>query len=219
MPVIVSAEQAVQPIEAGQSILIGGFMSVGTPKTLLNALVKRNVSDLTVIANDTGTPGEGIGLLVRHRMLKKLIASHIGLNPETGQLMNSGQLEVELIPQGTLAEAIRAGGVGLGGFLTPTGVGTVVEEGKQKITVDGVEYLLEKPIKAGVALIKAYKSDTAGNLIFRKSARNFNPLMATAADYVVAEVEEIVAVGEIDPDDVMLPGIFVDALVKGGEDA
>jgi acetate CoA/acetoacetate CoA-transferase alpha subunit len=209
--------QAITLIKSGQTLFIGGFMSVGTPHTLIKALLQHNIADLTVIANDSGTPGTGIGLLVEQRRLKKIIASHIGLNPETGKLMNDGQLEVTLIPQGTLAEAIRAGGAGLGGFLTPTGVGTVAAEGKDVVVVDGKEYLLERPLRADVALIKAYKGDLFGNLVFRRSARNFNPIMATAADYVVAEVEEVVSIGELDPDEVMLPGIFVNALVKGGE--
>ncbi|MDW7675069.1 MAG: 3-oxoacid CoA-transferase subunit A [Bacillota bacterium] len=217
MSKLLEATVAVKPIKDGQTLFIGGFMSVGSPHHLIKALLETSVRQLTVIANDSGTPDTGIGLLVQQRRLNKIVASHIGLNPETGRLMHSGELEVELVPQGTLVEAIRAGGAGLGGFLTPTGVGTVVETDKQVITIEGKDYLLELPLRANVALIKAYKADTAGNLIFRKAARNFNPIMATAANYVVAEVEEVVAVGDIDPDQVMLPGIFVDAIVKGGE--
>nr|WP_279388488.1 3-oxoacid CoA-transferase subunit A [Anaerospora hongkongensis] len=170
---------------------------------------------LTVIANDTAFPDKGIGKLVVDGRLKKVIVSHIGTNPETGRQMNTGKIEVELVPQGTLAERVRAGGAGLGGILTPTGIGTMVAEGKEVITVDGKEFLLEKPLRADVALIKAYQADTAGNLLFRRSARNFNPLMAMAAKVVIVEAENIVEAGQIDPDQVMTPGIFVDWIVQG----
>ncbi|MCM3727227.1 acetate CoA-transferase subunit alpha [Neobacillus cucumis] len=198
-------------------IMTGGFMGVGTPQELVSALLEANVQDITLIANDTAFVDAGIGPLIVNKRVKKVIASHIGTNPETGRQMISGEMEVELVPQGTLAERVRAGGSGLGGVLTPTGVGTVVEEGKEKITVDGREYLLEKPLRAEVALLKAYKADKAGNLIYHRSARNFNPLMALAADTVIVQVEQLVEVGEIDPDEVMTPGILVDKIyVQGG---
>jgi len=197
------------------TVMIGGFLACGTPESLIDALVQKGVKDLTVIANDTAFPDKGIGKLVVNRQLKKVTVSHIGTNPETGRQMHAGELTVELVPLGTLAECIRAGGFGLGGFLTPTGVGTVVEDGKQKLTIGGREYLLELPLKADVALLKAAKADKAGNLVFRKAARNFNPLMATAAEIVIVEAQEIVETGTIDPDEVMTPGIFVDYLVRG----
>lgn len=215
MAKIISIDEAIDKIENAMTLMIGGFLAVGTPEKLVDAVLARNVQDLTVIANDTAFPDKGIGKLVVNRQLKKVIVSHIGTNPETGRQMNAGELKVELVPQGTLAEQIRAGGFGLGGILTPTGVGTLVEQGKQKITIAGREYLLELPLKADVALIKAAKADKAGNLVFRKAARNFNPLMATAATVVIVEAQEIVETGLIDPDEVMTPGIFVTYLVQG----
>ena len=201
----------------GMTIMAGGFMGVGTPQALVNAMLEAEVKDITLIANDTAFTETGVGPLIVNKRVKKVIASHIGTNPETGRQMIAGEMEVELVPQGTLAERVRAGGAGLGGVLTPTGVGTVVEEGKEKITVDGREYLLEKPLRAEVALLKAYKADKAGNLIYHRSARNFNPLMALAADTVIVQVEQIVEIGEIDPDEVMTPGILVDKIfVQGG---
>ncbi len=199
----------------GMTLMIGGFLGVGTPEALIDAMVARGVKRLTLIANDTAFPDKGIGKLVVNRQVKKAVVSHIGTNPETGRQMNAGEMAVDLVPQGTLAERIRAGGAGLGGILTPTGIGTVVAEGKQVITVDGREFLLEKPLRADVALLKARTADKAGNLVFRRSARNFNPLMGMAADIVIAEAENIVEVGAIDPDAVMLPGILVNYVVKG----
>lgn len=215
MAKIISAGEAANMVKDGMTVMIGGFLACGTPESLIDALVQKGVKDLTVIANDTAFPDKGIGKLVVNRQLKKVTVSHIGTNPETGRQMHAGELTVELVPQGTLAECIRAGGFGLGGFLTPTGVGTVVENGKQKLTIGGREYLLELPLKADVALLKAAKADKAGNLVFRKAARNFNPLMATAAEIVIVEAQEIVETGTIDPDEVMTPGIFVDYLVRG----
>lgn len=192
-------------------------MGVGTPQELVSTMLESDVSDITLIVNDTAFMESGVGPLIVNRRVKKVIASHIGTNPETGKQMIAGELEVELVPQGTLAERVRAGGSGLGGVLTPTGVGTVVEEGKEKIIVDGREYLLEKPLRAEVALLKASKADKAGNLIYNRSARNFNPLMALAADTVIVQVEKIVEVGEIDPNEVITPGILVDKIfVHGG---
>ena len=213
----VSLEEISLLFKDGMTIMAGGFMGVGTPQALVDALLEAEVKDLTLIANDTAFIESGVGPLIVNKRVKKVIASHIGTNPETGRQMIAGEIEVELVPQGTLAERVRAGGSGLGGVLTPTGIGTVVEEGKEKITVDGREYLLEKPLRAEFALLKAYKADKAGNLIYHRSARNFNPIMALAADTVIAQVEQIVEVGEIDPDEVMTPGILVHKiLVQGG---
>lgn len=210
--------EALAGIREGMTVMIGGFLAVGTPLVLVDELVKKQVRNLTVIANDTAMPDRGIGRLIVNRQAKKVIVSHIGTNPETGRQLMAGELEVELTPQGTLAEKIRAGGSGLGGVLTPTGVGTVVEEGKQKIKINDRDYLLELPLRADVALIYAHKADKAGNLVFRRSARNFNPVMAMAADLVIAQVSEVVEIGTIDPDEVMVPGIVIDYIVaeQGG---
>lgn len=216
MKEILNFRQASGLIKQGSTVMIGGFLAVGSPHGMINSLIEQGIGNLTVIANDTGFPDKGIGRLIVNRQISKVVASHIGTNPPTGQQMNAGELEVELVPQGTLAEQIRAAGSGLGGVLTPTGLGTVAQEGKTVITVDGREFILAKPIFADVALIKAYKADRSGNLVYRRSARNFNPLMAMAAKLVLAEVEEIVEIGEIDPDHVITPGIFVDYLVKEG---
>jgi acetate CoA/acetoacetate CoA-transferase alpha subunit len=207
---VINILQAGEFIKDNTTLAIGGFLGVGTPETLVSYIVNNKIANLTVIGNDTSFPDKGIGRLVVNRQVKKVIVSHIGTNPETGKQMNSGELEVELVPQGTLAERLRCGGAGLGGVLTATGLGTIVSEGKCSLKVDGQEYLLEKPLRAEVALIKAAKADKGGNLICSRAARNFNPVMATAADTVIAEVDEILEVGAIDPDDVMIPGIFVD---------
>ena len=212
---LISLAEAMEKVEDGMTLMIGGFLGVGTPEKLVDGVLGKNVKNLTVIANDTALPDKGIGKLVVNHQLKKVIVSHIGTNPETGRQMHAMEIEVELVPQGTLAEQIRAGGFGLGGILTPTGVGTPVEIGKQKISINGHDYLLELPLKADVALIKAAKADKAGNLMFRKAARNFNPLMASAAEVVIVEAQEIVEIGMIDPDEVMTPGIFVTYLVQG----
>lgn len=200
----------------GMSILFGGFMGVGTPDDIVADILASGVKHLTIIGNDTAMFDTGIGVLVSNRRVRKVVASHIGTNSETGRQMIDGEIEVELVPQGTLAERIRCGGAGLGGVLTPTGVGTVVAEGKPRLYFDGVEYLVERPIRADVAILKARRADEKGNLVYERAARNFNPLMALAADYVVAEVDEIVAAGEIDPDLVTTPGILVDALLLAG---
>ncbi|HHZ01716.1 MAG TPA: acetate CoA-transferase subunit alpha [Tissierellia bacterium] len=214
---VISIQEAVDMIHDGMTIMVGGFLGCKNPFKLVDALVEKGVKDITLIANDTAFPEVGIGKLIVNKQVKKLIASHIGTNRETGNQMNSGELEVELVPQGTLAERIRAAGAGLGGVLTPTGIGTVVAEGKRIIEVDGKEYLLEKPLRADVALIVGAKVDKKGNVRYAKATRNFNPLMATAADLVIVEADEIVEVGELDPDDVMTPGIFVDYIVGGNE--
>lgn len=214
----VGMEQVRQSFKDGMTVMIGGFLDIGTPHGLLGVILNDGIKDITLIANDTGFIDKGVGLLVAERLVKQVIVSHIGTNPETGKQMIAGELAVELVPQGTLAERIRCGGSGLGGVLTPTGVGTIVEENKQKICVKGVEYLLETALRADVALLKAKKADKAGNLIYDKSARNFNPVMALAADIVIAEVDELVEIGQIDPDEVVTPGILVDQIVCRGCD-
>lgn len=215
MSKITTIEQALEFVQENMTVMIGGFLGVGAPESLVDALVSKGTRNLTCIANDTAMPDKGVGKLVVSRQLKKAVVSHIGTNPETGRQMNTGELEVELIPQGTLAEQIRAGGAGLGGVLTPTGLGTIVAEGKAVIKVDGKDFLLEKPLRADVALIKAHTADTAGNLMFYRSARNFNPVMTMAAKVVIVEAEHIVEKGQLDPDQVMTPGIFVDWIIKG----
>ena len=217
---IISAAEAAARVKDGQTVLMGGFLACGSPHTVIQAMKGLGLKDLTLICNDTAAHDlksgkiTGVAHLVQARVFRKIVTSHIGLNQETQRQMNAGETEVELVPQGTLAERIRAAGAGLGGILTPTGVGTEVEQGKQVITVGDRLYLLELPIKGDVALVKACKADKAGNLVYRATARNFNPLMATAADLVIAEAEEIVEVGELDPNEVHTPSIFVDVLVK-----
>ena len=203
----------VTKIPDGASLMIGGFMGVGTPERLIDELVRQGKRDLTVIANDTAMVGRGIGKLITAKLVRKVIASHIGLNPETQQKMLSGEIEVELVPQGTLIERIRAAGYGLGGILTPTGVGTVVEQGKRKLEVDGREYLLETPLAADFALVEAFLADYLGNLTYALTARNFNPVIAMAAKTVIVDAEQIVPVGIISPDHVMTPAPLVDYLV------
>jgi len=196
-------------------MMIGGFMGVGTPEPIIDELVRQQKRDLTVIANDTSFPQVGIGKLIAAKLVRRVVASHIGLNPETQRQMIAGDLEVDLVPQGTLVERIRAGGFGLGGVLTPTGVGTVVEEGKRKIAVDGRDYLLETALRADFALIHAFIADYLGNLSYALTARNFNPLMAMAADTVLVQAENVVPVGVVSPDHVVTPAPVVDYLVVG----
>ncbi|GAA0774253.1 3-oxoacid CoA-transferase subunit A [Roseibium denhamense] len=210
----IKADAAADLIPDGASLLIGGFMGVGSPHRLIDALVAREARDLTVIANDTAMPGTGIGKLITSGCVSKVIASHIGLNPETQQKMISGEIDVDLVPQGTLVERIRAAGVGLGGILTPTGIGTLVEEGKQSITVDGKDYLLETPLAGDFALIAAHQADYVGNLEYSLTAHNFNPIMAMAGKTVIAEPHTIVPVGVISPDSVKTPGILIDHLLE-----
>lgn len=212
---IISAEEAMTYIHDGTTVMIGGFMACGTPEILMDALVAKGVKDLHVIANDSGVPGKGIGKLIDAKMIKQLTASHIGLNPVTGAQMVAEELKVELVPQGSLAEKIRAGGAGLGGILTPTGVGTEVESGKQKIMLGDIEYLIEMPLKAEVALIRGSVVDKAGNVYYSGTTKNFNPCMATAANTVIVAAEKIVEVGELDPNYIMTPAIFVDYIVGG----
>lgn len=211
---IITPKQAAEMVQNGDSVMFGGFLGCGNPLTLVDALIANDIKDITLIANDCAFPEVGIGKLVVQKRVKKIIVSHVGTNPAVAAQMNEGTLDVDLVPQGTLAERIRSGGAGLGGFLTPTGVGTPVEEGKEIKVIDGKKYLLEMPLKADVALVKAWKADEMGNLIFRRSARNFNPLIATAAKIVIAEAEEIVPVGALDPDQIHTPAIYVDYLVR-----
>ena len=206
-------EAAAALILEGASLMIGGFMAVGTPERLIDALVARGVGKLTIIANDTAMPGKGIGKLVSAGLVARVITSHIGLNPETQAKMIAGEIEVELVPQGTLVERIRAGGMGLGGVLTPTGLGTEVEIGKQTIEVQGQRFLVETPLKADFALIGAWQADYVGNLSYLLTAHNFNPIMALAGKVVIAEPESIVPVGVIPPDAVKTPGVLVDHLL------
>jgi len=206
-------EEAVAQIPDGASLMIGGFMGVGTPHRVVGELVRQGKKDLTVIANDSAMPGVGIGKLVTAGRVRKLVASHIGLNPETQQKMLAGAMDVELVPQGTLIERIRAAGFGLGGVLTATGVGTEVETGKRKIDVEGRTYLLETPLRADFALIEAFLADYLGNLTYALTARNFNPVIAMAATTVIVEAEHIVPVGMIPPDNVMTPAPLVDYVV------
>jgi len=214
-----SADEAVAPINDGAVIMVGGFMACGTPEILIDALLKKNVKNLTIICNDGGWPNRGVGKLIVNGQVKTLITSHVGLNPEVARRMNTDveadKINLILVPQGTLAERIRAGGAGLGGVLTPTGVGTIVAEGKEVVKIDGKDYLLEKPLKADFALIRPSKIDKFGDCFFVGATRNHNPLMATAADYVIAGACEIVENGEIDPSVAHVSGIFVNAIVGG----
>jgi 3-oxoacid CoA-transferase subunit A len=210
-----SADAAVADIPDGATIMVGGFGLCGNPENLIAALHRKGVRGLTLISNNCGTTDLGLGPLLQARQIKKILASYVGENKEFERQYLSGELEVELVPQGTLAERIRAGGAGIGGFYTRTGVGTQVAEGKETRLIDGQEYLLEQPLRADVALVHAWRADRHGNLVFRKTARNFNPVMAAAARLTIAEAEQVVAPGEIDPDLVQTPGIYVKRLVQG----
>ncbi|MEF3840598.1 CoA transferase subunit A [Enterococcus faecalis] len=213
---VIGIQQAVDLVKDGDTVMVGGFMTNGTPDLLIDALVKKGIKDLTLICNDAGLPSKGVGKMIETHQFSKIIASHIGLNKEAGRQMNAKETIIDLVPQGTLAEQIRAGAFGLGGFLTPTGIGTLIEVGKQKIEVDGQMYLLEKPFKADVALILADVADELGNLTYRGSENNFNQLMAANAQTTIVEARKIVPIGEIDPIAVQTPNIFVDYLVDGG---
>lgn len=206
----ISLQDAVSKVKDGMTVMVGGFLAAGSPISILDELAKSNVKNLTLICNDTAYADVAHGKLITNKQVKKLYVSHIGTNPSTSEQLNSGELEIEFCPQGTLAERIRAYGAGLGGVLTTTGMGTVVAKGKETVTVDGKEYLLEKPLKADIALIGATVADEAGNLIYVGTTQNFNPLMATAADIVIVEAEKVVKEGEISPERVHTPGIFVD---------
>jgi len=215
-PQLVSFSEVKGFFRDGMSIMFGGFMGVGTPEGLVRAVLESGARDLTIIGNDTAQPTNGIGPLIVQRRVRRAIVSHIGTNAETGRQMIAGELEVVLVPQGTLAERIRCGGSGLGGVLTPTGVGTWVEKGKARIELGGIGYLVEERLRADVALVKAHRGDRKGNLVYERAARNFNPLIALAADLVVAEVDELVEVGVIDPEAVITPGAVVDRMVVVG---
>lgn len=214
---VMSPQEALSAVKPGMSIMVGGFNYGGIPYTLVDALLEAGTDGLTLISNDTSYVDVGHGKLVAAGRVKKVIASHVGLNKKTGELYNAGKLELELVPQGTFVERIRAAGFGLGGFLTPTGVGTVVEEGKQVLEVNGKKYILELPLRADVALIRAHKADRMGNLTYFGTNRNFNPAMATAANLVIAEVDSIVDPGELDPNNIVTPGLLVDILVVKGD--
>jgi acetate CoA/acetoacetate CoA-transferase alpha subunit len=211
---VVGVEEAISRVESRMSLAVGGFLSQGDPLTLLRALKDTRVKDLTIVSICGGFKDRGIVELVKLGKVRKLIASHIGTTPDVVHAFLAGDLEVVLTPQGTLAEQLRSGGAGLGGFLTPTGVGTSIAEGKQQMEVDGVKYLLELPIRTDVALVRAHVGDTWGNLSYRGTARNFNPLCATCAEYVIAEVEFLYDPGEISPESVHTPGLYVDAVVR-----
>lgn len=214
MDKFISVEQAVSMVKDGMTLMIGGFLGVGSANKVLKGIHDAGIKNLTIIGNDTAFVDKGVGILVANHQVKKAIVSHIGTNPETIAQLNSKELEIEFVPQGTLAERIRCGGAGLGGVLTPTGLGTVVAEGKRVINVDGKDYLLELPIHADIALLGATVGDETGNLVFKGTTQNFNPMMAMAADVVIAEIENIVKVGEIASEAIHTQNIFVDYIVK-----
>jgi len=214
MKKIISKETFRSLLKDDMSIMVGGFMAVGTNEQLIDEIVLSEIKNITIICNDAGFETKGVGKLIKNGQVKKLVASHIGLNPEAGRLMSEGTLECILVPQGTLAEQIRAGGAGLGGVLTTTGLNTIVAEGKDTITVNGIVYLLEEPIKADLAIINGHIVDQIGNIVYNKTARNFNPLMATACETVVVGTNNIVEKGSIDGDHIITPHIFVDYIVK-----
>ncbi|MDE5420156.1 CoA transferase subunit A [Labilibaculum sp. DW002] len=211
---IISFEEAVAKVKDGMTIMIGGFLTVGTANKIVDGIVESNVKNLTIVCNDTAFADKGLGKLIANKQVDKVITSYIGANTASIEQMNNGELIVEFSPQGTLAERVRAGGAGLGGVLTPTGLGTVVAEGKDIITVDGKEFILEKPLRADVSLIGASMSDTHGNLTYRGTSQNFNPLMATAADIVIVEAQQMVEAGSLKPEEIKTPHIFVDFIVN-----
>ena len=213
--VVKNAAEAIHDIPDGAALMVGGFGLCGIPENLIVALRDKGVKNLTVMSNNAGVDDFGLGLLLQTRQIRKMISTYVGENQEFERQCLSGELEVELVPQGTFAERIRAGGAGIAAFFTPTGIGTPIAEGKEKRVFDGREYLMERALKADFAFVKAYKGDAMGNLVYRKTARNFNPMMATAAKITIAEVEQLVPVGSIDPDDVHTPGIFVKRIFQG----
>lgn len=214
---IITREEAIEKITDGARIMVGGFGLVGSPLSLIEAIAKSNLKDLEIISNNLGEPGKGLGVLVQKKQVKKAIGSYFTSNPEVVHAYQQHELQVELIPQGTMSEAIRAGGAGIGGFYTPVSVGTQLAEGKEERVLKGKKYVLQESLHADVALIKAKKADRLGNLIYSKSARNFNPMMATAADIVIAEVEEVVEVGQISPEEIVTPHLYVTYIVVKGE--
>ncbi len=213
--VVANADEAIARLQDGASIMMGGFGLCGIPENLIAAVRRKGVKGLTVMSNNAGVDDFGIGLLLQTRQVRKMVSTYVGENKLFEQQVLKGELEAELIPQGTFAERMRAGGAGLGGFFTPTGYGTPVAEGKETREINGKMFVFEKPLRAQFAFIKAWKGDPWGNLVYRRTARNFNPVMATAADYVIAEVEELVKVGELDPALVHTPGIYVNAIFQG----
>ncbi len=213
--ILATAQDAVCDIGAGATIMSGGFGLCGNPENLIQALLKSGINGLTVISNNCGTTNEGLGVLLKSRQIRKMIASYVGENKEFERQFLQGELEVELVPQGTLAERIRAGGAGIGGFFTPTGVGTPYAEGKETRTIDGQTYVLESPLTADFALVRAWKADRWGNLVFRKTARNFSPMMCMAAKVTIVEAENIVELGGLDPDQIHVPGVFVQRVLQG----
>jgi 3-oxoacid CoA-transferase, A subunit len=215
MPVnkIVSLEEAMENVHDSMTVLIPGFVNVGVPETLIEGLIKKGTTNLRIISNNTSIKGRGIGLLVHENRIRHIICSHIGSNTETVEKVVAGELGITFVPQGTLCERVRAGGAGLGGILTPTGMDTPVAKGKQILHVAEKSYLLETALRADVALIHAWKVDKMGNAVYRRTARNFNPIWATAADWVIVEAEQIVEVGELDPDEIVTPGMLVDHIV------
>jgi 3-oxoacid CoA-transferase subunit A len=213
--VVGSAEEAIKDLQDGATVMSGGFGLCGNPENLIAAIHKKGVKGLTIISNNCGTTELGLGVLLKAMQVKKMVSSYVGENKEFERQYLSGELEVELNPQGTLAERIRAGGCGIGGFFTPTGVGTKIAEGKETRVIDGREYVLEKPLKADFAIVRAWKADRWGNLVFRKTARNFSPLMCMAAKVTIAEVENLVEVGDLDGDQIHVPSVFVQRIVKG----
>ncbi|GAC1536603.1 MAG: succinyl-CoA--3-ketoacid CoA transferase subunit A [Myxococcales bacterium] len=213
--IVANADEAVRDIQDGAVIMSGGFGLCGNPENLIAAIHRKGIKDLTIIANNCGTTDKGLGILLQSKQVKKMIGSYVGENKELEKQYLSGALQLELNPQGTLAERIRAAGAGLGGFFTPTGAGTQIAEGKESRIIDGREYIFEKPLRADFAIIRAWKGDTWGNLVFRKTARNFSPVMATAARVTIAEVEHLVPLGELDPDQIHLPSVYVKRIFQG----
>ncbi|MFJ8236462.1 CoA transferase subunit A [Ureibacillus sp. NPDC094379] len=207
-------EDALSPIKDGDQVLVGGFGLIGAPLTLIDGLTNKDVKDLSIVSNNLGESGKGLGLLLNQHKIKHAIGSYFTSNRDVGDFYHRGEIHLTLLPQGTLSEALRAGGAGIGGFYTKTAAGTQLAEGKEQRKIDGELYVLEKPIRGQVALIRAHKADTLGNLVYYKTARNFNPLMAMAADYVIAEVDEIVEPGELDPEAIVTPHLFVDAIIE-----
>src|SRR5437763_4671906 len=213
--VVANADEAIRDLQDGAVITPGGFGLCGNPENLIAAIHRKGVKNLTIISNNCGTTDKGLGVLLQTRQVRKMIASYVGENKEFERQLLAGELEVELNPQGTLAERIRAGGAGLGGFFTPTGAGTQIAQGKESRLIDGKEMILEKPLKADYAIVRAWKGDKWGNLVFRKTARNFSPMMATAARITIAEVENLVEIGEIEADQVHVPSVYVKRIFKG----
>ncbi|TPG73064.1 CoA transferase subunit A [Brevibacillus laterosporus] len=210
----VSLEEALEHFHDGMTLMVGGFGGVGNPPSLIQGLLDKHIKGLTLISNDTAFPDIGVGRLITERRVNKVIASHIGSNPNAGAQMTAGELEVEFCPQGILAERVRAGGVGLGGILSDIGIGTIAEKDKEKVTVDGKTYLIETPLTAEVAIVYAKKADRFGNLVFDTSARNFNPLVAMSGNITIVEAEEIVEIGQLDPEEIVTPGVFVTYIVQ-----